>query len=142
MTLSDGTLGLVLNINFEVRLKPLVLLNDPAATKENPTTIDLSGGSRTDDRPRRAARKFTLRGGRILSHQTMDRLFHPILDARSSGRNDQVNSCLGRWQPHPCVWYFPRMALPRVLLLIPPLTQLNTPYPSTPIDGIFAVTRL
>ena len=29
------------------------------------------------------------------------------------------------------MWYFPRMALPRVLLLIPPLTQLNTPYPST-----------
>ena len=45
VTLSDGTLGLVLNINFETRLKPLVLLNDPTATRENPTTIDLSGGS-------------------------------------------------------------------------------------------------
>lgn len=46
VTLSDGTLGLVLNINFETRLKPLVLLYDPAASQENPTTIDLSGGSR------------------------------------------------------------------------------------------------
>jgi hypothetical protein len=45
VTLSDGTLGLVLNINFETRLKPLVLLYDPEASQENPTTVDLSGGS-------------------------------------------------------------------------------------------------
>ncbi len=45
VTLSDGALGLVLNINFETRLKPLVLLYDPAASRENPTTIDLSGAS-------------------------------------------------------------------------------------------------
>ncbi|MEP7151365.1 MAG: HD domain-containing phosphohydrolase [Nitrospira sp.] len=45
VTLSDGALGLVLNINFETRLKPLVLLYDPAASRENPATIDLSGAS-------------------------------------------------------------------------------------------------
>ncbi len=42
VTLSDGSLGLVLNINFEIRLKPLVLIYDPAASKDSPPTIDLS----------------------------------------------------------------------------------------------------
>jgi HD-GYP domain-containing protein (c-di-GMP phosphodiesterase class II) len=40
--LSDRSLGLVLNINFDVRLKPLVLLYDPGASKEAPPTVDLS----------------------------------------------------------------------------------------------------
>lgn len=42
VTLSNGSLGLVLNINFDVRLKPLVLLYDPDAATEAPPTIDLS----------------------------------------------------------------------------------------------------
>ena len=42
VTLSDGSLGLVLNINFEVRLKPLILVYDPAALKDSPPTVDLS----------------------------------------------------------------------------------------------------
>jgi hypothetical protein len=42
VTLSDRSLGLVLNINFHVRLKPLVLIYDPGASKEAPTTVDLS----------------------------------------------------------------------------------------------------
>ncbi|MBA2485946.1 MAG: DUF3391 domain-containing protein [Nitrospira sp.] len=42
VTLSNGSLGLVLNINFDVRLKPLVLIYDPAASKDSPPTIDLS----------------------------------------------------------------------------------------------------
>lgn len=29
------------------------------------------------------------------------------------------------------MWYVPRMPLPRILLVTPPLTQLNTPYPAT-----------
>lgn len=45
VTLSDGSLGLVLNINFDVRLKPLVLIYDPGASKETPTTVDLSSES-------------------------------------------------------------------------------------------------
>ena len=36
-----------------------------------------------------------------------------------------------RWRFHPALWYFSAVQSPRVLLLIPPLTQLNTPYPST-----------
>ena len=35
----------MLNINFETRLKPLVLLYEPTASRENPTTVDLSSGS-------------------------------------------------------------------------------------------------
>jgi HD-GYP domain-containing protein (c-di-GMP phosphodiesterase class II) len=42
VTLSDRSLGLVLNINFDVRLKPLVLIYDPDAPKDSPPTIDLS----------------------------------------------------------------------------------------------------
>ena len=42
VTLSDGSLGLVLNINFDIRLKPLVLIYDPAASKDSPLTADLS----------------------------------------------------------------------------------------------------
>ncbi len=42
VTLSDGSLGLVLNINFDIRLKPLVLLYKPDAQKDSSPTIDLS----------------------------------------------------------------------------------------------------
>ena len=42
VALSDRSLGLVLNINFEVRLKPLVLIYDPGASKGELATIDLS----------------------------------------------------------------------------------------------------
>jgi HD-GYP domain-containing protein (c-di-GMP phosphodiesterase class II) len=39
--LSDGSFGLVLNINFNHRLKPLVLIYDPTASAEHPHTVDL-----------------------------------------------------------------------------------------------------
>jgi len=42
VALSDRSLGLVLNINFEVRLKPLVLIYDPSASEESHPTVDLS----------------------------------------------------------------------------------------------------
>jgi len=42
VVLSDRSLGLVLNINFEARLKPLVLIYDPDASKDQPPTVDLS----------------------------------------------------------------------------------------------------
>lgn len=42
VNLSDGSLGLVLNINFDFRLKPLVLIYDPGASKEAPSTVDLA----------------------------------------------------------------------------------------------------
>lgn len=46
VTLSEGSLGLVLNINFESRLKPLILIYDPTATKDHPPVVDLSLESR------------------------------------------------------------------------------------------------
>ena len=60
----------------------------------------------------------------------MDRVLYPIVHARSldkPGGSPRAHN----WQRYPAVWYLPRMAKPRVLLLIPPLTQLNTPYPAT-----------
>src|SRR4030095_9522413 len=42
VALSDRSLGLALNINFEARLNPLVLIYDPSAPKETLATIDLS----------------------------------------------------------------------------------------------------
>jgi HD-GYP domain-containing protein (c-di-GMP phosphodiesterase class II) len=42
VVLSDHSLGLVLNINFDVRLKPLVLIYDPAAPEDSPSIADLS----------------------------------------------------------------------------------------------------
>ena len=60
----------------------------------------------------------------------MDRLLCPIVYARrlaEPGASPRAHS----WQRCPAVWYLPRMAKPRVLLVIPPLTQLNTPYPAT-----------
>ncbi len=41
VALSDNALGLVLNINFKHRLKPLVLIYDPTAPPEQPHTVDL-----------------------------------------------------------------------------------------------------
>jgi putative nucleotidyltransferase with HDIG domain len=46
VALSEGSLGLVLNINFESRLKPLILIYDPTATKDHPPVVDLSLESR------------------------------------------------------------------------------------------------
>jgi hypothetical protein len=60
----------------------------------------------------------------------MDRVLYPIVHARSldkPGGSPRAHN----WQRCPAVWYLPRMAKPRVLLVIPPLTQLNTPYPAT-----------
>jgi HD-GYP domain-containing protein (c-di-GMP phosphodiesterase class II) len=42
VALSDGSLALVLNINFEVRLKPLVLVYAPGSPADSPSTVDLS----------------------------------------------------------------------------------------------------
>jgi len=41
VVLSDGSFGVVLNINFKHRLKPLVLLYDRDASPEQPHTVDL-----------------------------------------------------------------------------------------------------
>lgn len=41
VTLTDGSFGQVLNINFKYRLKPLVLLHDQAAPADQPRTVDL-----------------------------------------------------------------------------------------------------
>ncbi len=41
VALSDDSFGLVLNINFKYRLKPLVLIYDQAAPADNPHTVDL-----------------------------------------------------------------------------------------------------
>jgi HD-GYP domain-containing protein (c-di-GMP phosphodiesterase class II) len=41
VTLTDGSFGQVLNINFKHRLKPLVLLCDQAAPADQPHTVDL-----------------------------------------------------------------------------------------------------
>lgn len=41
VALSDGSLGLVLNINFTNRLKPLVLIHDHTAPADQPHTVDL-----------------------------------------------------------------------------------------------------
>jgi HD-GYP domain-containing protein (c-di-GMP phosphodiesterase class II) len=46
VVLSEGSLGLVLNINFEARLKPLVLIYDPDASRDHPPTVDLSSDSK------------------------------------------------------------------------------------------------
>ena len=40
MSLSDGSFGLVLNINFKNRMKPLVLIYHPTPGQE-PHTVDL-----------------------------------------------------------------------------------------------------
>jgi HD-GYP domain-containing protein (c-di-GMP phosphodiesterase class II) len=45
VVLSDRSLGLVLNINFEARLRPLVLIYDPKASRDALATIDLSSHS-------------------------------------------------------------------------------------------------
>ncbi|GMV51296.1 MAG: Cyclic di-GMP phosphodiesterase [Nitrospirae bacterium] len=42
VNLSDESLALVLNINFEHRLKPLVLVYDQVASSRQPATLDLS----------------------------------------------------------------------------------------------------
>lgn len=41
VTLTDGSFGQVLNINFKYRLKPLVVLYDQAAPADQPHTVDL-----------------------------------------------------------------------------------------------------
>ena len=41
VSLTDGSFGQVLNINFKYRLKPLVLLHDQAAPADQPRTVDL-----------------------------------------------------------------------------------------------------
>ncbi len=41
VTLTDGSYGQVLNINFKYRVKPLVLLYDQAATADQPHIVDL-----------------------------------------------------------------------------------------------------
>ncbi len=41
VALSNRSLGLVLNINFQARLKPLILIYDPSAPKEALATVDL-----------------------------------------------------------------------------------------------------
>lgn len=46
VVLSEGSLGLVLNINFEARLKPLVLIYAPDTSKDHPPTVDISLDSR------------------------------------------------------------------------------------------------
>ena len=43
--LSDGKIGLVLNLNPESRMKPMVLLYDPTAASARPTVIDLATDS-------------------------------------------------------------------------------------------------
>jgi HD-GYP domain-containing protein (c-di-GMP phosphodiesterase class II) len=40
--LSDGTIGLVLSLNWQARMRPVVLLNDPGGTKTPPDMVDLS----------------------------------------------------------------------------------------------------
>jgi putative nucleotidyltransferase with HDIG domain len=42
VALTDGTLGLVLNLNMEFRLKPLILAYNPASPKATPDILDLS----------------------------------------------------------------------------------------------------
>jgi putative nucleotidyltransferase with HDIG domain len=42
VALTDGTLGLVLNLNMEFRLKPLILAYNPGSPKETPDILDLS----------------------------------------------------------------------------------------------------
>lgn len=42
VALTDGTLGLVLNINLESRLKPLILACNPASPKDQPEIVDLA----------------------------------------------------------------------------------------------------
>lgn len=46
VALSEGSIALVLNINLESRLKPLILIYDPTATKNHPPVVDLSLESR------------------------------------------------------------------------------------------------
>jgi HD-GYP domain-containing protein (c-di-GMP phosphodiesterase class II) len=40
--LSDGKVGLVLSLNVEARMRPIVLLYDPSATGDQPAVIDLA----------------------------------------------------------------------------------------------------
>jgi hypothetical protein len=40
--LSDGKVGLVLSLNVEARMKPMILLYDPSATGDQPSVIDLA----------------------------------------------------------------------------------------------------
>ncbi len=40
--LSDGQVGLVLSLNVEARMRPMVLLYDPSATGDHPSVIDLA----------------------------------------------------------------------------------------------------
>lgn len=40
--LSDGKIGLVLNLNMESRMRPMVLLYDPSASSARPNVIDLA----------------------------------------------------------------------------------------------------
>lgn len=42
VALTDGTFGLVLNINLELRLKPLILAYNPASPKGRPEIVDLA----------------------------------------------------------------------------------------------------